>query len=191
MAPAPALRSARWQHAAGRVAAAVLLLAGPLACADAGQAALPTPGVAKIRARVADRPFEIHLQRGACYGRCPQYSLRLDQSGTVRYQGERFVAVTGARQGRADPAALAALLVKLHQPELAGLKDIYRVGQASCGNFTTDLPRHLLEWRIDGHLHRFQLDLGCSSTPEALLALLAAVDAAAGSAQWVNLRPES
>lgn len=32
-----------------------------------------------------------------CYGSCPEYSLRIDSSGTVSYEGHEYVATQGIR----------------------------------------------------------------------------------------------
>ena len=71
---------------ARRRCAVVITLATvlPLACGDDdnGQPHVP-------------QDLSIVLQRGLCFGSCPIYSLEVDESGSVRYEGDRFVKVGG------------------------------------------------------------------------------------------------
>ena len=73
-----------------------------LAC-DAGA---PTPPQAP--AELLDLPF-VMLQRTPCYGTCPHYTLAVQRSGLVRYEGERFVKTNGAAQWRITAAQVEAL----------------------------------------------------------------------------------
>ena len=131
----------------------------------------------------------ILLQRGACYGKCPQYSLRI--AGTrVHFLGLQNVAVAGAADAMVEAAEVAALKARLRDPGLARLQDIYGMGQPGCGQVTTDMASSQVEWQIDGHKHRFEIYQGCGNTPSALLELPSLIDAAAGSEQWVSDRPE-
>jgi len=45
---------------------------------------------------------EIGLERSACYGTCPVYTVMLKSDGTVRYRGEAHVENIGVRTGRID-----------------------------------------------------------------------------------------
>lgn len=151
---------------------------------------LPAPGIPAVPKRTVpeavDEAFYAQLRRGPCYGRCPQYTVRIGAGGAVTFKGERFVAAIGEQQGQADASALADLLALLRQPEMAALKDIYRPGQAGCGRATTDMPNSDLEWQIDGHRHQLRLYQGCSKLPPQLLRVPSAIDAAAGSRHWVE-----
>ncbi|MDP3859844.1 MAG: DUF6438 domain-containing protein [Stagnimonas sp.] len=154
--------------------------------APAPQPSTPPASSARPESAVPAGDFELSLQRGPCYGRCPQYSLQLQADGSVRFEGERHVAAAGEQLGRADPARLAALIEQLRQPELARLKDIYRPGQSGCGQTATDMPSSLIEWTLDGRRHRIQYYQGCAGAPAALRRLPAQIDEAAGSRRWIE-----
>lgn len=158
----------------------------PAAASAPAPAPTPRPTSGPGPDTTAAGDFELSLQRGPCYGRCPQYSLRLRADGSVRFDGERHVAAAGAQQGQADPARLAALIEQLRQPELAQLKDIYRPGQAGCGQTATDMPSSLIEWTLDGRRHRIQFYQGCAGAPAALRSLPARIDEVAGSQRWIE-----
>lgn len=147
-------------------------------------AAVPAPPEAAEPAEAGD--FQLSLRRGPCFGRCPQYSLRLDGRGRVEFSGERHVAAPGEHRGRADAAALAELIATLRGPELARLKDIYRPGQSGCGTMATDMPSVQLDWTLDGRSRQIEFYQGCSGAPAALRQLPALVDEVAGSRRWVE-----
>jgi hypothetical protein len=129
--------------------------------------------------------YDIRLQRGACFGRCPQYRLRI-ADGLVEFVGERHVAVLETVQGPVDASALAQLLERLRAPAIAGLKDIYRPGQPGCGAVATDMPSSRIDWILDGQSHHLDFYHGCQAAPVELRALPTAIDAAANSQRWVR-----
>lgn len=69
------------------------------------------------RAVVAQEPelppdASIRLQRTACFGWCPVYSVTIDARGIVTYEGERSVRVVGRRTARIDASIVAGLLAR-------------------------------------------------------------------------------
>jgi len=58
----------------------------------------------------ADRVF---LERGSCFGTCPVYTVSLDRSGVVRFEGRRFVADTGVFSAVVPPMRVDSLLAEL------------------------------------------------------------------------------
>jgi len=129
--------------------------------------------------------YDIRLQRGACFGRCPQYRLRI-ADGLVEFVGERNVAVLETVQAPVDAPALAQLLERLRSPAIAGLKDIYRPGQPGCGAVATDMPSSRIDWTLDGQSHHLNFYHGCQAAPAELRALPTAIDAAANSQRWIR-----
>lgn len=51
----------------------------------------------------------VTLRRGACFGTCPIYQVRLDSDGTVTWEGERFVERLGRYSGQIDAADFSRL----------------------------------------------------------------------------------
>lgn len=56
-----------------------------------------------------ERPFdrdpgitEISIERTACFGACPTYTLRLFSDGRVEYRGQASVSFIGTREGKLD-----------------------------------------------------------------------------------------
>ncbi|MFW5795254.1 MAG: DUF6438 domain-containing protein [Bacillota bacterium] len=52
---------------------------------------------------------KITLSRGSCYGSCPAYKLEIYSDGKVKYEGDRFVKVTGTKIWYIDDIAIKKL----------------------------------------------------------------------------------
>lgn len=125
------------------------------------------------------------LQRGPCFGRCPVYSVSVNRAGEVSYHGVRDVAETGEREGEADQQALAELWRLLELRGFMRLPD-YVPGTPQCGRVATDMPTLVLAARRDGREHVMRYYTGCSAAPAWLEDIARQIDAAAGTARWVE-----
>src|SRR5215207_1941680 len=67
----------------------------------------------------------IRLQRTACFGPCPIYTVSIDASGTVTYEGERSVRVVGRRTAHIDKSIVAGLLAKAERIRFFEMRDAY------------------------------------------------------------------
>jgi len=100
MVPAPA-------HA---MRASILLLLGVAASACRHPAPRPTP----LEGRAAEPPPGAHehlasIERTACFGWCPVYTLTVFRDGAVEYEGKDFVKLKGKATDHLRPDQLAAL----------------------------------------------------------------------------------
>ena len=79
-----------------RISTRTLLVAASAALAVAcARPATPGPSAAGPAGQpTADSAARITLERGPCFGTCPVYSVTLDGSGAVLFEGRRFVADT-------------------------------------------------------------------------------------------------
>ena len=71
-------------------------------------------------------PIAITLERTACFGFCPVYSVTLRDDGTVSYQGKQHVKVSGTHTWKIDPAAVRALAKEMQDAGFFALQDEYR-----------------------------------------------------------------
>jgi len=146
------------------VAFAVLTLAGcetPLPAKDAG-------------------PVMISLERTPCFGRCPIYTVSLDGDGSVTYNGQRFVGVTGERHAKISRADVDALLRAFDAAHFESLDDAYRA-------HVTDLPSTIVTLTRNGHTKRVVDYAGTSvGMPQAVRDIEQQIDRAANTAQWVH-----
>jgi uncharacterized protein DUF6438 len=145
--------------------------AGP--SADAGQAR-------------ADSTVRITLERGPCFGTCPVYSVTLDGSGAVLFEGRRFVADTGISTGSVPRARIDSLVAELTAGGYFDLADRYIAGEPGCVQYATDLPSVITEVRAGGRSKRIEHDHGCMEAPKALTVLEGRIDSVAGVSRWIR-----
>ncbi|HUR94077.1 MAG TPA: DUF6438 domain-containing protein [Gemmatimonadales bacterium] len=163
---------------------------GALACTWLTAAcARPSPPVPQTEVRAAPSARElgtVSLERGPCFGTCPVYSVTVDRSGAVRFEGRRFVRDTGVSVGTVSPSAVDSLLAELDGSGYFALEDLYRMGEPVCPRFATDLPTVVTQVRIGERVKRIEHDRGCADAPEILSRLETRIDEVTGSARWIG-----
>ena len=128
----------------------------------------------------------VSLERRPCFGTCPVYTVRIDGSGAVLFEGRRFVSDSGAFSGTIARAAVDSLAAELAARGYFGLADRYVAGQPGCGPYATDLPTVVTEVRVGGRAKRVEHDHGCADAPAVLDSLEGRIDQVAGVAKWVG-----
>lgn len=88
-----------------------------------------------------------YLERTACFGRCPQYSIRIYQSGYVLYEGYNNVEKIGRYFTRLTEEDVKGIGKRALQLEYFQLNDEYR------NPYLTDLPTVYSEVRF-GAMHK-------------------------------------
>jgi hypothetical protein len=155
----------------------------------AGACTRPSPGGGAANARPAPDAAGINsvsLERRPCFGTCPVYTVHIDGSGAVRFEGRRFVADSGTSSRTIPKASVDSLLTELDAEGYFGLADRYAAGQPGCGRYATDLPTVVTEVQVAGRAKRVEHDHGCAEAPEVLGHLERRIDEVAGVARWVE-----
>ena len=169
---------------------AFLAAASASLAAACARPASPGPSAAGPSAAVGHPPVDsavrITLERGPCFGTCPVYSVTLDGSGAVLFEGRRFVADTGISTGKVPPARIDSLVAELAAGGYFDFAARYRAGEPGCERYATDLPSVITEVRAGGRSKRIEHDHGCMEAPEALTALEGRIDSVAGVARWIS-----
>jgi hypothetical protein len=126
----------------------------------------------------------ISLQRTACDGPCPVYTVKIDARGRVTYEGEKFVRVVGRQIGRIDKSVVAKLLALAERIHFFDMRNAYRVIDNSDGSTTmgTDLPTKIVTVTMNRRTKRVEDHVGA---PDALKEFEEAIDEAAGTQRWV------
>lgn len=125
---------------------------------------------------------EIRLERSACFGFCPAYSLTIGGDGRVVFNGDAHTSVRGEVAYRIDRQAVAALVEQFRAADFFSLEDSY-------ASDVTDIPGTHLSLRIGDRVKRV-FDYGGLTVgmPLAVPRLAEAVDRLAGSARWTDGR---
>src|SRR5690606_14256171 len=61
-------------------------------------------------AQESENTIALSLSRTACFGTCPVYTLTVYQDGTVVYEGENHVDMTGIQTTTIDPETVQQLI---------------------------------------------------------------------------------
>jgi hypothetical protein len=138
-------------------------------------AVLPRVGVAQTGPIPAD--FLIKLERTACFGGCPVYSVTIDAQGNVTYKGIRFVRVEGEQTDRIPIPTVAALLATAQRVGFFDLLDSYRAP-------ISDLPTTYVTITANGRTKRVE---DYFRAPAGLKELEREIDEAARTARWVRM----
>lgn len=146
--------------------------------------------------------LRITLQRTACFGQCPDYTVTISGNGSVvfttDYQPADPVAgvhrefsrsvgvlVPGTHRTRIDADAVKALVQQFRESQFFNLKNEYRYG-------ATDAPTYIIS--IDtGHGSKQIVDyIGRQAgMPAAVTALEDAIDKAAETRRWIDGTPDA
>src|SRR6185437_736293 len=124
--------------------------------------------------------LKIKLERTACFGTCPAYSVEVSGDGTVRYQGNYFVAVTGKHTGSIRVEAVRSLYDAFVRANFFWTLDEYRAN-------ITDLPDTRISISFDGRT-KGVIDYAGQSVgmPNEIYDLEKAIDTAAETKKWVK-----
>lgn len=87
------------------------------------------------------------LKRTTCFGTCPSYRVEIHGDGTVLYEGQAYVAVTGPHHAAVSKETVSELLDAFRNVDYYSLRDEY-VWPA------TDLPTYETSIEIDGKLKK-------------------------------------
>ena len=138
---------------------------------------------AAISAQDAKPQPALTLERTACFGSCPIYTVAIYDDGTVVYQGERFVDVTGEQTSQIDPATV--------QMAVEAFADAvyFEWDESYTAMYVTDLPSVISSVTRDGATHRIERYAGDSSAPLLLPFLENWIDILANTAQWTGAQP--
>jgi hypothetical protein len=159
------------------ISAGVLLLLGSCARSQSTSAEVSTA--------VAPLPA-ITLERTACFGGCPVYTLSIFSTGEVQYEGKAHVRKVGAATGKVPPERVDALLLELERGRYFTFADRYTSPEATCGRYATDSPSAISSVTVGGRTKRIVHDYGCGAAPGALVVLERRIDEAVNSGQWTG-----
>jgi len=87
--------------------------------------------------------IRITLSRTACFGTCPAYRVEIHGNGTVLYEGQMYVALTGTHRGSIGKETVSELVEAFRNIDYYSLQDEYVWG-------ATDLPTYETSIAIDG-----------------------------------------
>jgi (2Fe-2S) ferredoxin len=142
--------------------------------------ALMLVALAVFPAAAQEAQVALTLERTACFGACPVYTVTVYTDGTVVYNGERFVDVEGEQTTTIDPETVEQLVAGFEAAGYFEWDDEYTE------MFITDLPTVITSITRDGETKQITRYAGDDSAPLALPYLETWLDLAVNTSQWTG-----
>jgi Domain of unknown function (DUF6438)/Gram-negative bacterial TonB protein C-terminal len=122
----------------------------------------------------------VKLRRIGCFGTCPSYRVEIHGDGSILYEGQSYVAVTGAHHGSISKETFAQLIDAFRNADYYSLKDEY-VWPA------TDLSTYETSIEIDGKLKKIKDYAGEQvGMPLSVSKLEAEIDRLVDTERWTR-----
>lgn len=137
-------------------------------------------GCARKAEPVPQEELVIRLERTACFGKCPVYSLMIKGHGAVIYSGVDFVKMKGIQETTISAEAMDQLLQAFDDAEYFLLDDSYT------GFGKSDMPSVYTSISIGDNTKSVKHYLGDNKAPKKLTELENKIDAIVNSAQWIK-----
>lgn len=141
-------------------------------------------GMGVVNAQETDSNVAITLERTACFGTCPVYTIAILEDGTVQYNGGDFVQVTGEQTSQIDPALVAQMVEAFADAGYFEWDEAYDTQDVS------DLSTVITSVTRDGETHRISRYLGDSSAPLALAFLERWIELTTTSSLWTGVEQD-
>jgi hypothetical protein len=126
----------------------------------------------------------ITLERTACFGSCPMYTVSIFEDGTVLYNGIRFVDVTGEQTAQIDPETVSTMVDAIADAGYFEWKEDYD------NPMVTDAPSVITSVTRDGQRHRISRYTAAEGVPVALPFLEQWIDLMANTAMWTGVETD-
>lgn len=149
---------------------------------------LPQPTAAPTQIQQVPSDLEITIERTMCFGTCPVYTIAIDHTGKVRYEGKDFVKTVGPAESSISNEQLLSLINAFVNSKYWDYQDSYNPDGPQCEDSATDNPSAATSITINGKTKSVSHYYGCRDfAGEAeLIALENLIDQTVNSQQWTE-----
>jgi hypothetical protein len=140
----------------------------------------PSESIYNSEALSEDEYVIITLERTACFGTCPVYSLTIRGEGTVVYEGKDHVEIKGKVETTITQDQIDELISEFEKVDYFALEGSYTA------RTITDAPTVITSISIDGKTKTIEHYHGDFSAPEKLRELEDRIDEIVDSDQWIK-----
>lgn len=109
---------------------------------------------------------KISVTAGPCNGVCPEYSLSVDENGSVGFVGKRHVVIQGGRAATLSAKNFEVLKVALRAANIPELQTDY-ASDANCPVKSNGHAELVWQVEISGVSKTIRQNLGCASAADA------------------------
>lgn len=141
--------------------------------------------IASVKAQEIQNDAVITLERTPCFGTCPVYTVTIFEDGTVIYEGNRFVSVTGKQTGEIPPETVAAMLTAFKDVGYFDWNEAYDLQDVS------DLPTVITSVMSADVTHRIAHYTGDHTAPLALSFLEQWIDEMTNTPLWTGVQSDA
>jgi hypothetical protein len=129
----------------------------------------------------------LSLERTACYGDCPVYTVTVSSSGIVTLDGIEHVSKPGGQQSHVSLEAVEKLQAQLKTIDFFSLRS-RKKGRWGCFKYRTDHPSIIVRAVTSSDDKTVRLYTGCSETKSstALIEFARMIDEVAGTSKWIE-----
>lgn len=136
-----------------------------------------TPFIEQAKKDLPDS-LVVRLQRTACFGRCPIYTLSFYKDGTAIFKGEKWVEKEGLYKGRVTESNLNNIISKAKEI------GFYEMDNQYDSEYVTDLPSTITTLKGESG---FKVVANRYEGPELLYELEKLIDEVADSIEWEKI----
>jgi len=134
-----------------------------------------------------DRDTLVKLERTACYGKCPIYTVVVKKNGRVKYEGREYVSVKGIQTATLSKESVASIEAKLIKTKFLKMKSNLDSGSWGCFISRTDHSYIVIEGSVKNMRKAVSTYLGCDSEQvETVFELANYIDKIAETSKWVE-----
>jgi hypothetical protein len=105
--------------------------------------------------------FSVAVQRSACYGICPIFSMSVDERGHVAYRGTSYVARPGYYEVEVPPDSVRQLFLDIIDAGYLQLGRRYETEADGCTEVATDSPTSTFTLTAGEHRKEVRMYWGC------------------------------
>jgi Domain of unknown function (DUF6438) len=105
--------------------------------------------------------FSLEINRVGCPWSCPVYTLKVDSSGKVQFEGIDYTEVTGSVESRLSDEQIKLLFAEIQKSNVFSLESDYGYESKNCNGIFTDQSGVLLTIEIDGKRKTIDHYQGC------------------------------
>lgn len=112
--------------------------------------------------------------------------MSITNTGTVTFEGKRFVATTGTATTHIDASKVAALQTTIDEHDFYSLDDKYAYGEPNCKEYATDAPTVIITVSSKDKTKRVEHDAGCMNAPHRIGDLQKKIDSIANVSYFIS-----
>jgi hypothetical protein len=134
-----------------------------------------------------DNETLVKLERTACKGYCPVYTVTIKKNGIVEYEGMEHVSVKGIQTATIPTTSLELIEAELLKSGFLKMKPRLDTGSWGCFIYMTDQIHIIIEGSIKNRKKAVLTYLGCDSNQvKSVVELARFIDKAVGTSKWVD-----